>query len=76
MLVARVISPISSRESWAVLGDDDTLVAPIERCLAYLTDIETLTQHGQGVCARSEGLARLSRRSWPRLASGAARRCG
>ena len=40
MLVARVISPISSRESWTVLGDDDTPVAPIERYLAYLTDIE------------------------------------
>ena len=40
MLVARVISPVSSRESWTVLGDDDTPVAPIERYLAYLTDIE------------------------------------
>ena len=40
MLVARVISPVSWRESWTVLGDDDAPVAPIERYLAYLTDIE------------------------------------
>jgi integrase/recombinase XerD len=40
MQVARVISPISSRESWTVLGDDDVPVAPIERYLAYLSDIE------------------------------------
>ena len=40
MLVARVISPVSSRESWTVLGDDDAPVAPVERYLAYLTDIE------------------------------------
>ena len=40
MLVARVISPVSRRESWTVLGDDDAPVAPIERYLAYLTDIE------------------------------------
>jgi integrase/recombinase XerD len=26
MLVARVISPISSRESWTVLGDEDFVV--------------------------------------------------
>ena len=40
MQVARVISPVSSRESWTVLGDDDAPVAPVERYLAYLTDIE------------------------------------
>jgi site-specific recombinase XerD len=40
MLVARVISPVSSRESWTVVGDDDAPVPPIERYLAYLTDIE------------------------------------
>ena len=40
MHVARVISPVLSRESWTVLGDDDAPVAPIERYLAYLTDIE------------------------------------
>ena len=40
MLVQRVISPVSSRESWTVLGDDDAPVEPIERYLAYLTDIE------------------------------------
>jgi site-specific recombinase XerD len=40
MLVQRVLSPASSLESWTVLGDDDLPVAPIERYLAYLTDIE------------------------------------
>jgi site-specific recombinase XerD len=40
MQVARVISSVSSRESWTVLGEDDAPVAPIERYLAYLSDIE------------------------------------
>lgn len=40
MLVQRVISPASPLESWTVLGDDDVPIAPIERYLAYLTDIE------------------------------------
>jgi site-specific recombinase XerD len=40
MQIARVVSPVSSGESWTVLGDDDAPVAPVERYLAYLTDIE------------------------------------
>jgi integrase len=32
--------PASSLESWTVLGDDDLPVGPVERYLAYLTDIE------------------------------------
>jgi hypothetical protein len=40
MLVQRVVSPASPLESWTVLGDNDAPVAPIERYLAYLTDIE------------------------------------
>jgi integrase/recombinase XerD len=40
VLVTRVVSPVSLRESWTVLGDDDAPVEPIERFLAYLTDIE------------------------------------
>jgi integrase/recombinase XerD len=40
MLVQRVISPASPLESWTVLGDDDAPVGPIERYLAYLSDIE------------------------------------
>ncbi len=39
MLVQRVLMPVSSLESWTVLGDDGPVV-PIERYLAYLTDIE------------------------------------
>ena len=40
MLVHRVLSPVVRVESWTVLGDDGVAVAPIERYLAYLTDIE------------------------------------
>ena len=39
MLVQRVLMPVSSLESWTVLADGGT-VEPIERYLAYLTDIE------------------------------------
>ena len=39
MLVQRVLMPVSSLESWTVLGDGGP-VEPIERYLAYLTDIE------------------------------------
>jgi len=35
MQVVRVTSPVSSRESWTVLGDDAP-VAPVDRYLAYL----------------------------------------
>lgn len=40
MHVQRVAVPASRVASWTVLGDDDTPVGPIERYLAYLTDIE------------------------------------
>ena len=40
MQVARVISSVSSRESWTVLGGDDRPVESVERYLAYLTGIE------------------------------------
>jgi Phage integrase, N-terminal SAM-like domain len=39
MLVQRVLTPDSSLVSWTVLGDGGP-VEPIERYLAYLTDIE------------------------------------
>jgi integrase/recombinase XerD len=39
MLVQRVLAPDSSLDSWTVLGDGGP-VEPIERYLAYLTDIE------------------------------------
>jgi integrase family protein with SAM-like domain len=38
--VQRVAMPASPVESWTVLGDDDVPIEPIERYLAYLTDIE------------------------------------
>jgi integrase/recombinase XerD len=40
MLVQRVLMPVSSLESWTVLGEGGGPVEPIERYLAYLTDIE------------------------------------
>ena len=40
MLVTRVVSPVSSRESWTVVGDDDRTVEPVELYLAYLTGVE------------------------------------
>ncbi|MEU4290923.1 tyrosine-type recombinase/integrase [Kribbella sp. NPDC026596] len=40
MHVQRVLSPATQLESWTVLGDDGGPVGPVERFLAYLTDIE------------------------------------
>ena len=40
MQVQRVVMPVSGAESWTVLGDDDVPVGPVERYLAYLTDVE------------------------------------
>src|SRR5260370_38808257 len=39
MLVQPVVGPDSGTLSWTVLGDDDVPVVPVERFLAYLTDI-------------------------------------
>ena len=40
MLVQPVVMPGSGVWSWTVLGDDDVPVGPVERFLAYLTDIQ------------------------------------
>jgi integrase len=39
MLVQPVVIPGSAMLSWTVLGDDDVPVVPVDRFLAYLTDI-------------------------------------
>ena len=39
MLVQAVVVPGSGTLSWTVLGDDDVPVGPVDRFLAYLTDI-------------------------------------
>src|SRR6266568_2339999 len=39
MLVQPVVIPASGMLSWTVLGDDDVPVVPVDRFLAYLTDI-------------------------------------
>ncbi len=39
MLVQPVVIPGSGARSWTVLGDDDVPAVPVERFLAYLTDI-------------------------------------
>lgn len=38
--VQRVLAPGSGVESWTVLGEDGCPVGPVERFLAYLSDIE------------------------------------
>ncbi|HZM75416.1 MAG TPA: site-specific integrase, partial [Candidatus Limnocylindrales bacterium] len=38
--VQRVLSPVYGVESWTVLGDDGSPIGPVERFLAYLSDIE------------------------------------
>jgi hypothetical protein len=40
VLVQRVLTPGSGRESWTLLGDDGEVVEPAERYLAYLAAIE------------------------------------
>jgi integrase/recombinase XerD len=40
MFVQRVAMSARGVESWTVLGDDDVPIAPVERYLAYLTDVE------------------------------------
>lgn len=40
MQVQRVVLSGSGRESWTVLGDDDVPVPPVERYLAFLSDVE------------------------------------
>lgn len=40
MRVQLVVMPGARAPSWTVLGDDDVPIGPIERYLAYLTDIE------------------------------------
>ena len=40
MFVQRVVSPSSRRESWTVIGQEALPIEPIERYLAYLTDVE------------------------------------
>jgi integrase/recombinase XerD len=39
MLVHPVMIPGSGTRSWTVLGDDDVPVVPVDRFLAYLTDV-------------------------------------
>ena len=39
MLVHPVVVPGSGMRSWTVIGDDDVPVVPVERFLAYLTDV-------------------------------------
>ena len=39
MVVHPVVIPGSGTRSWTVLGDDDVPVVPVDRFLAYLTDI-------------------------------------
>jgi site-specific recombinase XerD len=40
VLVKQVVMPSSRRKSWTVLGEDGVPVEPVERFLAFLTDVE------------------------------------
>ena len=40
MLVQQVVMPSSRRRSWTVLGLDGVPVEPVERYLAFLTDVD------------------------------------
>ncbi len=40
MLVQQVVMPSSRRRSWTVLGPDGVPVEPVERYLAFLTDVD------------------------------------
>jgi len=40
MFVQRVVAPSSRRESWTVLSEDGVPLEPVDRYLAYLSDIE------------------------------------
>ena len=56
MLVQRVVMPASRRESWTVLGDDAVPIEPVERYLAYLTDIKRSL--GTAIGAATNGCCR------------------
>jgi hypothetical protein len=61
MLVHPVVVPGSGTLSWTVLGDDDVPVVPVDRFLAYLTDIGRSPNtvkayaHDMKVCGSSRG---------------------
>ena len=40
MFVQQVVLPVSRRESWTLLGVDGVPVEPVERYLAFLTDVD------------------------------------
>ena len=48
MLVQPVVIPGSGTRSWTVLGDDDVPVGPVDRFLAYLSDIGAVAEYGEG----------------------------
>jgi len=56
MLVHPVAVPGSGRESWTVLGDDDVPVVPVDRFLAYLTDIGRSPNTVKAYSHESQGL--------------------
>lgn len=39
MFVQRVVLPDSRHESWTVVGDDAVPIEPVERYLAFMTDV-------------------------------------
>ncbi len=68
MLVQPVVIPGSGTRSWTVLGDDDVPVVPVDRFLAYLTDIGRSPNTVKAYGPRPQGLLGLHRLSGPGLA--------
>jgi len=73
MLVQAVVIPGSGTGSWTVLGDDDVPVVPVDRFLAYLTDIGRSPNTVKAYAHDPEGLLGLHRLPGPGLARGPAR---
>ena len=72
MLVHPVVVPGSGTRSWTVLGDDDVPVVPVDRFLAYLTDIGRSPNTVKAYAHDLKDFWELPRLPWPGLARGPA----
>ena len=72
MVVHPVVIPGSGTRSWTVLGDDDVPVVPVDRFLAYLTDIGRSPNTVKAYAHDMKDLWEFSRVPGPGLARGPA----
>ena len=75
MLVHPVAVPGSGTRSWTVLGDDDVPVVPVDRFLAYLTDIGRSPNTVRAYAHDLKDYWDFIGLPWPGLAGGPAGRC-